>query len=175
MDNGGRDAGVRERFFDDDGRIPNNPMLPLLIYPRALEESARPASGCKELLSSNGWRGAWVDCVFPYHHYHSNAHEVLCVVEGSATLTFGGSEGETVEVEAGDVIVIPAGTGHCKERASSDFSVVGAYPRGQENYDLRTGEGGERPEALENIRNVPLPEADPLFGDDGPLPDHWSG
>ncbi|MGH3107135.1 MAG: hypothetical protein ACRDN7_00900, partial [Rubrobacter sp.] len=54
------------------------------------------------------------------------------------------------------------------------FSVVGAYPRGQESYDLRTGEEGERPEVLENIRNVPLPASDPLFGENGPLTQRWS-
>jgi uncharacterized protein YjlB len=53
--------------------------------------------------------------------------------------------------------------------------VVGAYTKGQESYDLRTGEAGERPEVLENIRGVPLPEMDPLFGKGGPLTGRWSG
>lgn len=72
-------------------------------------------------------------------------------------------------------MVIPAGVGHCRESSGAGFSVVGAYPRGQEDYDLRTGEKGERPEVLENIRNVPLPETDPLSGEEGPLLRHWSG
>jgi uncharacterized protein YjlB len=97
------------------------------------------------------------------------------VVGGGARITFGGSEGETVAVEAGDVVVIPAGVGHCREGSGGGFSVVGAYPKGQENYDLRTGEEGERPGVLENIRNVPLPETDPLFGTEGPLLGRWSG
>lgn len=166
---------VREYFFEDDGRIPNNPGLPLLVYPGALGEEARSASGCKELLAGHGWGGAWVDGVFPYHHYHSTSHEVLCVVSGSARISFGGPEGEAVEVEAGDAVVIPAGVGHCNAGSSEDFSVVGAYPRGQESYDLRTGEEGERPEVLENIRAVARPEADPLFGEGGPLARRWSG
>ena len=165
---------VQEYSFEDDGRIPNNPALPLLVYPQVLAEDARDTSRCRELLSENGWAGAWVDGVFPYHHYHSVSHEVLIVVGGRARITFGGPEGETIEVEAGDVVVIPAGVGHCNEGSGSDFSVVGAYPRGQENYDLRTGEEGERPEVLENIRNVPMPEADPLFGGEGPLLRRWS-
>ncbi len=97
------------------------------------------------------------------------------MVGGSASIAFGGSEGKVVEVEAGDVVVIPAGVGHKNEGSSGGFSVVGAYPRGQESYDLRTGEEGERPEVLENIRNVPLPEADPLHGRQGPLAESWSG
>lgn len=98
----------------------------------------------------------------------------MIVADGEAHIAFGGPEGETVEVRAGDVVVIPAGVGHCNEGPGGGFSVVGAYPRGQENYDLRTGEGDERPEVLENIRNVPMPETDPLFGKDGPLVERWS-
>jgi len=165
---------VREHLFQDDGRIPNDPTLPLLVYLQALDGTELDPSRRKELLAENGWGGAWVDGVFPYHHYHSNAHEVLCVVGGSANLTFGGPEGETVRVVAGDEVVIPAGVRHCNEGSDGGFSVVGAYPRGQESYDLRTGEENERPEVLENIRNVPLPESDPLFGEKGPLLERWS-
>ena len=170
-----RETEVTEHRFEDDGRIPNNPTLPLLVYPAALGESGQHPSRCKELLARNGWGGSWVDGVFSYHHYHSTSHEVLCVVGGSARITFGGPEGETVEIRVGDAVVIPAGVGHKNEGSSPDFSVVGAYPRGQEHYDLRTGEEGERPEVLENIRSVPLPDTDPLFGKDGPLTGRWSG
>ena len=174
MPQGSREAEVKELRFEDDGSIPNNPTLSLLVYPQALAEDERDPSRLKELLAQNGWGGAWVDGVFPYHHYHSNAHEVLCVVGGDARITFGGPEGERVEVRAGDVVVIPAGVGHCRESSGAGFSVVGAYPRGQENYDLRTGEEGERPEVLENISTVPLPGTDPLFGEGGPLTQRWS-
>ncbi|WP_207957027.1 cupin domain-containing protein [Rubrobacter tropicus] len=166
---------VREYLFEDDGLIPNNPTLPLLFYPQALPEDEQNPSRCKGLLAENGWGGAWVNGVFPYHHYHSTSHEVLCVVGGEARITFGGPEGETVEVRAGDVVVIPAGVGHCRESSGGGFTVVGAYPRGQENYDLRTGEEGERPGVLENIRDVPMPETDPLFGGEGPLLRRWPG
>jgi uncharacterized protein YjlB len=175
MEERARGIEVREYSFEDDGRIPNNPTLPLLVYPQALAGSDRNPSRLEGLLAENGWGGAWVDGVFPYHHYHSTSHEVLCVVGGGAHIVFGGLEGETVEVEAGDVVVIPAGVGHCREDSGGGFSVVGAYPKGQEDYDLRTGEEGERPGVLENIRNVPLPEADPLFGGGGPLLGRWSG
>ena len=174
MDERVKETEVREYLFEDDGRIPNNPTLPLLVYSQALDSSEQDSSRCKELLAENGWGGAWVDGVFSYHHYHSNVHEVLCVVSGSASIAFGGPEGETVEVEAGDVVVIPAGVGHCNGGSKGGFSVVGAYPRGQESYDLRTGEEGERPEVLENIRNVSSPESDPLFGKKGPLTQRWS-
>jgi len=174
MDEQMQETEVREYIFKDDGRFPNNPTLPLLVYSQALDSSEQDSSRCKELLAENGWGGAWLNGVFSYHHYHSNAHEVLCVVSGSASIAFGGPEGETVEVEAGDVVVIPAGVGHCNKGSNGGFSVVGAYPRGQESYDLLTGEEGERPEVLENIRNVSLPESDPKFGEKGPLTQRWS-
>jgi uncharacterized protein YjlB len=62
--------------------------------------------------------------------------------------------------------------GHRNLGSSRDFLVVGAYPEGQ-SWDLRTGEPDERPEVLENISKVPLPETDPVFGDEGPLHEHW--
>lgn len=166
-----RHTETKEYFFEDDGCIPNNPNLPLLIFPKALEEL--DPSECKKLLADNGWFGAWVDGVFPYHHYHSTAHEVLCIAGGSARITFGGPEGEEIEVAAGDAVVIPAGVGHFNAGSSGDFTVIGAYPDRQ-SWDLLTGEPDERPESLENIRNVPLPKTDPLFGDSGPLPGAWT-
>ncbi len=169
-----KDIEIREHSFEDDGGIPNNPELLLLVYAQALPDEARDPSSCKELLARNGWGGAWVNGVFSYHHYHSNAHEALAVVGGSASLIFGGPEGETVEVETGDVVVIPAGVGHCNAGSDGGFKVVGAYPRGQESYDIKTGEPGERPEALESIRETRLPQADPLFGEGGPLNQRWS-
>ncbi|TCJ18118.1 cupin domain-containing protein [Rubrobacter taiwanensis] len=167
-----RSPDVEAHLFEDDGRIPNNPRLPLLLYRRALPASEGLRPECEKLFRDNGWGGIWVNGVFPYHHYHSTAHEALGVVRGSARITFGGESGVTVEVAAGDVAVIPAGVGHCNAGSSGDFTVVGAYPRGQ-SWDLRTGEPGERPEVLENIRRVPLPETDPLFGENGPLAEHW--
>jgi len=166
---------VGEYGFEDNGSIPNNPTLPLLVYPQALDEPELDPSRCKGLLSENGWGGSGIDGVFPYHHYHSTSHEVLCVIGGSASIAFGGPQGEIIEVSAGDVVVIPAGVGHCNRGSDGGFSVIGAYPRGQENYDLRTGEEGERPEVLENISNAALPEADPLFGQEGPLMERWKG
>lgn len=167
-----REVETRGFYFEDDGSIPNNPKLPLLFYPQVLDENCLEPSRCKNLLADNGWSGAWVNGVFPYHHYHSTAHEVLCVASGSARIMFGGPEGETVEVRAGDAVVIPAGVGHFNAGSSGGFTVVGAYPDGQ-SWDLRTGEDGERPEVVENIRNAPLPDMDPIFGDRGPLLEIW--
>jgi uncharacterized protein YjlB len=69
--------------------------------------------------------------------------------------------------------VIPAGVGRRNEGSNDGFSAIGAYPRGQEDYDLRAGEAGERPEVIENIRNVAMPGSDPLFGE-GALLGRWT-
>jgi uncharacterized protein YjlB len=45
---------IGEYRFEDDGSIPNNPTLPLLVYPHVLTEDTLDPSRCKELLSGNG-------------------------------------------------------------------------------------------------------------------------
>lgn len=157
-------------FFEDDGRIPNNPGLPVLLYAGAFQQDPRQAEA---ILNRNNWRNSWVNGVYGYHHYHSNSHEALAVLEGSAVLMIGGTKGKEIEVHAGDAIVLPAGTGHKLLRASAGFSVAGAYPDGM-SYNTRTGRAEERPRVLEDIQRVPLPEQDPVYGDEGPLLRTWT-
>ncbi|WP_309020557.1 cupin domain-containing protein [Pelagicoccus sp. SDUM812003] len=120
----------------------------------------------------NGWRAAWRYGVYEFPHYHSTAHEVLGIYAGRASIRLGHTEGKTVEVQAGDVVVIPAGVGHQNLGSSPDFHVVGGYPKGQD-ADVLRGRKGDRPQADENIKQVPLPSADPVFGEDGPLTKLW--
>jgi len=159
--------------FEDDGSVPNNPELPLLIYPGALNESQKNSNAALDLLGKHGWTNAWVDGIFSYHHYHSNTHEVLAVVSGSADVKLGGEQGREFHIEAGDVILLPAGVGHCRLGSSPDFRVVGAYAGGR-SYDLCRGKPNERPQVLENIKKVPLPEKDPVTGRKDPLHKHWN-
>jgi|ERR1051325_2133763 uncharacterized protein YjlB len=157
----------------DAGSIPNNPKCPLLVYPGALRLPSKDAAGAVEsILRGNDWGGLWRDGIYPFHHYHSNSHEVLVVYRGSATVQFGGDPGVTLQVKMGDVVLIPAGVGHKKLRSSEDFAVVGGYPSGQD-YDLFHGKESERPQADRNISRVPLPDRDPVYGSSGPLFDHW--
>ena len=74
--------------------------------------------------------------VFAFHHFHSTSHEALAVLAGNATIELGGPQGRAFEVGAGDVLVLPAGTGHRRARDAGGFRVMGAYPVGQEDYDL---------------------------------------
>jgi uncharacterized protein YjlB len=155
--------------FKDDGKIPNSP-LPLLIYKGVY--SGEDADYIQTHFESHDWSNAWRDGIFNYVHYHSNTHEVLGVFEGFAKVRFGGDEGETVSLEEGDVVVIPAGVGHQCLEASDDFEVVGAYPGGSD-YDIRKGEEGDRPKADENISKVPMPECDPVYGKMQGVPTLW--
>jgi uncharacterized protein YjlB len=163
---------IQTFHFDNDGHIPNHPTLPLLLYPGVLAEEQNRISACRALFERHQWGGVWVNGVFSYHHYHSSAHEVLAVANGSAQIRFGGPHGTSLQVQAGDVVLIPAGVGHCKEESSTDFRVVGAYPAGQ-RPDICTGDPAERPGALERIRQVPLPQSDPLYGAEGPVQETW--
>lgn len=108
----------------------------------------------------------------PYHHYHGITHEVIVIDSGTATLHLGGEEGTKVNVRAGDAVIIPAGFGHKNIESSPDFSVFGAYLDGKE-YDFCYGKKEEREEKLKNIRKVPMPDKDPVFGIDGPLFKYW--
>jgi uncharacterized protein YjlB len=164
---------IRSCRLKDDGAIPNNPRLPLLIYKRALSLPGQdPAAAIERLLAKNQWGGSWRNGIYFYHHYHSTAHEVLVAFCGSTTVQLGGEHGITETIEPGDVLLIPAGVGHKNLGSSNDFAIVGAYPAGQ-NWDMCYGKPGERPRADENIDRVPLPKADPIYGTAGPLMEQW--
>src|SRR5262245_66045599 len=95
------------------------------------------------------------------------------VYSGAAKLRLGGEDGQNVDVQAGNVIVIPAGVAHQNLGASDDFGVVGAYPGGRD-WDLLRGLPGERPKADENIAALATPEKDPIYRADGTWNRSWS-
>lgn len=160
---------IRTYFFSDDGVIPNNSSLPVLMYRGVMREQPHET---ERLFNDNGWLNSWTNGIFDYHHYHSNSHEVLGVISGTVTVQLGGPNGRHFVLHVGDVVVLPAGTGHRRIRASSDLSVVGAYPDGSD-YNLHTEHDGNRPDVLQEIKQVPLPNTDPIAGNDGPLIDLW--
>ena len=149
----------------------NHPRWPLLIYPAAVKEIAPETF--EELFTRNQWPAAWRNGVHPFHHYHSNGHEALGIYSGEVTVQFGGQEGKmsgvTVTAKPGDVIVLPAGTGHKKLSSRGALGVVGAYPEGSAPDTCM----GLRKVDLKKILQVPLPAADPVFGAAGPLFTYW--
>jgi uncharacterized protein YjlB len=158
--------------FADDGIVPNNAALPLVVYRGALADSADRASACERLFARNGWPDAWRNGIYADHHYHSTAHEALGIARGNARVRLGGEGGPVVELNAGDVVVIPAGIAHKRESASGDLLVIGAYPRGQ-RPDMCRAEAGTRDRALANIALVALPDCDPVTGRADPLLECW--
>jgi uncharacterized protein YjlB len=162
------ESAVRAVILEDDGSFPNNPR-PLLLYAGVFPGD--PAV-IEAVFTRNGWPSAWRNGVYPYHHYHSSAHEALGVYSGSAQVLFGGPAGAVETLRAGDVVVIPAGVGHRCLEASADFRVVGAYPRGQ-TPDMCYGKPGERPGADRRLATVSEPGQDPVEGLGGRLISLW--
>lgn len=155
----------RSFFLKDDGEIPNNQELPVIIYEGIFSENPNEIEAS---FKRHGWGGNWEGGIFDYHHCHSNSHEVLGVRSGRAAVLVGGDAGERVELKKGDVIIIPAGTGHMMMESSEDFEVVGGYPEGMTANLLKRGPTA-RAQSLDEIRNVPVPDKDPVFGEEGPL------
>jgi len=160
--------------FKPDGLVPNHPRWPLVHYrsPVRLDGQLDPAAIFEELFASNGWAGSWRNGVYDYLHFHSRIHEVMGVARGTAVVQFGGRHGRKLRVKAGDVVVLPAGTGHQCVSAAKDFLVVGAYPaRG--TYDVCEPTAQAYEHALETVPKVPPPARDPVYGQKGPLTRLW--
>jgi uncharacterized protein YjlB len=160
--------------FRDDGTTPNHPRWPVIVYwnvvqlPRAFD----PAAVMEELFESNDWGKSWRNGIYDYLHYHSSVHEVLGVARGSAKVRLGGDRGRTFKLSGGDVVILPAGTGHQCLAADRDFLVVGAYPASGK-YDECGPSAEEHDRIIKSIEKVKRPRKDPVFGAKGPLLKLW--
>jgi uncharacterized protein YjlB len=161
-------------FFADDGRTPNNASFPFLLYREAIqfERGLDPAAIIEELFAAHGWQSSWRDGIYDFLHFHTAIHEVLGIARGYVRVQFGGANGKVLTLDAGDVVIMPAGTGHQRLAASEDLLVVGAYPA-QGKYDEPQPREVDHAEALRRIARVPLPAQDPVYGDKGPLRELW--
>jgi uncharacterized protein YjlB len=170
-----------ESFFisaNEKGNSPNNPHIPLLVYRNAFPVTGDTAKACEQLFSENDWTPAWRDTVYPFHHYHTTAHELLGIACGEARICFGGEGGPQATVRTGDVIVIPAGVSHKRESHTADFLVVGAYVKGVEPpEEVHIDDQLTAPMLADHakiIASVPLPPLDPVCGRGGPLLHIWA-
>lgn len=160
--------------FTDDGRIPNNPALSLVVYRGGIDlvGSPDPEEVIEGTFAANGWGNMWRNGIYPYPHYHSMIHEALAVARGRATVRFGGDNGQEIEIVPGDVAILPAGTGHQCLKQTPMLVVIGAYPP-TGKYNLCRGSKADHTKALLTIPKVPPPATDPVFGAQGPLLALW--
>ncbi|HVW91000.1 MAG TPA: hypothetical protein VHB74_00190 [Devosia sp.] len=165
-------AEPRLEHFADDGTFPNS-QLPLLIYEAAMAPDEASPEAMEALFARNGWSPQWRSSIYDFHHYHSRSHEALGIARGRATVMLGGPEGREFDIQMGDVVVIPGGVAHRRLTASEDFLVVGAYPPGQEEWDLLRGDPGDRDKAQKNLAELELPKTDPVGGAGGALMKVW--
>jgi uncharacterized protein YjlB len=163
-----------ERYkVKEKGAFPNNDLLNVLLYKNVFNlPYFFAANKIKSLFRKNGWTNAWKNGIYTFHHYHSVTHEVMGVYKGKTTLMFGGENGTKVTIEKGDVLIIPVGVAHKNLGAQNQIKCVGAYPGGKD-FDMNYGKPDERPQADENIRKVPVPAKDPIFGLNGELHYYW--
>jgi len=167
-------------YLQENGTIPNNPALPVVVYRKVFsEQTADKHKQLQHCFEQSGWKGIWKNGLYDYHHFHSASHEVLGIASGSAEVELGGDRGKTLVLEAGDVIVLPAGTGHRRMSASDNLVVIGAYPPGQEDYDVCRSKADHHKrdragDIAGAIAAVPLPQSDPVYGASGPLLELWS-
>jgi uncharacterized protein YjlB len=150
-----------------DGPFPGSP-YPARVYREVLALStgstaSERAAAFEVLFERHGWPPAWRAGLYETHHYHSSAHEVLGIFAGWVRARLGGPGGVLVTLQAGDVVLLPAGVAHCNEGQSADFRAVGAYPRGS-RPDMRYGREKERAIDAVRVAALPAPSPDPVFG-----------
>jgi uncharacterized protein YjlB len=167
-------AEPKALMFEDDGSIPNNPRLPFLLYPSAIDLAGtpNPEEVIEATFARHGWGDMWRNGIYAYVHYHSMIHEALGIARGRARVRFGGALGKDFDIAAGDVVVLPAGTGHQCLWHSPELVVIGAYPK-TGRFNVCRGSKAERDKALKSILKVPVPDTDPVRGKSGPLLRLW--
>ncbi|KAL4946395.1 hypothetical protein BDV06DRAFT_208694 [Aspergillus oleicola] len=158
---------------------PNNP-LPVLHYKNVLPYP-RTEEEVTKFLTANKWtkRGTWG--AIWVSHFHPNSHECYGIFQGSSTLLLGaagedGTEnvGLRVTVHTGDVIVLPAGTGHSSVESTDDYRYIGVYPEGCPQWRNEYGKMKiDEKTFRDEVAGVGYPEEDPVYGKDGPLMQLW--
>lgn len=142
--------------------FPNSPW-DVQVYPQAWAPEAVSEDAVSNCLTANGWTTPWVNGVYPFHHFHSNAHEILVILKGHVTVRLGGPEGDTYTLSQGDAVLLPAGVAHQRVSASPDYQIAGAYPNGQAP-DLHKGDPDEFEALLDAVSNLEPWPVDPITG-----------
>jgi uncharacterized protein YjlB len=166
-------------YFTPTQHVPNSP-LPVLIYRNVLQE-APSEEGMKAKIESNRWIKGGTFKHYPAHHFHSVTHECYAAFKDSSRMLLGKGPldgragGVEVGMNAGDIIVLPAGVSHCNLESEGDYTYVGLYPEGSPHWDNNWCKADQEETATKaaNARSVPVPDHDPIYGKDGPLCQIW--
>jgi uncharacterized protein YjlB len=205
-------------------RVPNSPK-PLLLYKNCFLRNGKvDITVAYDTFTKNGWDPQWVTTYgnTQRSHYHPATHEVMVVLSGPGTIRWGtadltddpqkhtygmaGTDFEDgsvfIDVEAGDLLVIPAGVTHKSfDRRAKDLDptcLSGGEAHKIEADDPRAfvgalqvqgfsmmgayprgmswgwAEGGEHVGAYEVIWRVRNADLDPVFGAEGGINVHWN-
>lgn len=146
------------------GLVPNS-RFPVLIHRGAVAGGGKSAvhDRCRE----NGWLNNWFyPGIYEYSHFHSTTHECLGCCSGWMDIVLFGKGGEKVRLDAGDILVMPAGVSHEMVGHSDDVLLTGGYPDGRD-WDNIQEEFLSREDflaATKRIMMLPIPGADPATG-----------
>ena len=147
------------------GRLPNS-RFPLLIHRKAVAGGG--VTPIRNLFQSNGWYNNWQNHgVYTYGHFHSTTHECLGCAQGWIELLVFGTNGTTVRLETGDVVLMPAGVSHAMTGCSDDNIMVGGYPDGRDWDNIQEAyltEDAYRA-TVKRIMMLPIPARDPVTGE----------
>lgn len=158
-------AGAPEHYTArPKGMLPNS-RLPLLVHRAGIPGGTVEAVRAR--FRANGWLNNWrYPGIYTYPHFHSTTHECLGVAAGWMEVELFGRGGTRVRVEAGDVIVLPAGVSHMMADGSDDIMMVGGYPDGRDWDNVQEDHLTEeaRRAAAKRIMMLPIPDRDPVTG-----------
>lgn len=201
--------------------IPNSPK-PLLHYKNCfIRDGKVDITLAFDTFKENGWDAQWVTRYghFQVSHYHPSSHEVMVVLSGPGKIRWGTADfgddryshtygnasedgGFYVDVNPGDVFVIPSGVAHKSynpEESNPDSQCLtgdGAHSIQAEDPRKLVGgleldgftmmgayprgvnwtwaEGGAHVGQYESVWSVPNPDLDPILGDKDGINTYWN-
>ena len=167
---------VKAIFLKENEPYPNNP-LPVLYYENMLENALHEDYTADDVIAffvRNGYDNGWANGILAEHHFHSTTHEALACTKGEVTVQLGGPNAAFYTLRKGDVILLPAGTGHKKLNASENFEIVGAYPKNGSEYDMQYGHASDYDSILATVADVPKPLTDPVTNSPKDIEEYWN-